>query len=72
MKLHNEWRIIVRKAWSFRLLILAAFLSGLEVAMPYVAEKFPVGIFATISFFVTMAAMIARVIAQPKMERDDA
>lgn len=68
MMLHSEWKKIVRKAWSFRLLILAACLSGLEVAMPYLAEKFPVGVFAAISFFVTMAAMIARVIAQPNMD----
>ena len=68
MKLHDEWRTIVKKAWSFRLLILAACLSGLEVIMPYLAEKFPVGVFATISFFVTMAAMIARVVAQPNMD----
>lgn len=72
MRLHTEWRKIIKKAWSFRFIIIAAILSGIEVALPYLADKFPTGIFAALSFVFTMLAMIARVVAQPKMDSDKA
>lgn len=72
MKLHDDWKKIVKKAWSFRFIIIAAILSGAEVALPYLADKFPSGVFASLSFVFTMMAMIARVVAQPKMDNDNA
>ena len=71
MRLDAEWRRIVKKAWSFRLVLLAAVLSGLEIVLPYMVDKFPNGVFITLSFVVTVAALIARVIAQPKMDNSD-
>ena len=71
MRLDAEWRQIVKKAWSFRLVLLAAVLSGLEIVLPYMIDKFPNGVFITLSFVVTVAALIARVIAQPKMDNSD-
>lgn len=71
MRLDAEWRRIIKKAWSFRLVLLAAVLSGLEIVLPYMVDKFPNGVFITLSFVVTVAALIARVIAQPKMDNSD-
>ena len=71
MRLDAEWRRIVKKAWSFRLVLLAAVLSGLEIVLPYMVDKFQNGVFITLSFVVTVAALIARVIAQPKMDNSD-
>lgn len=67
MHLIEEWRLIVRKAWSFKLLALAGVLSGIEVILPYFSEAIPRGVFTGLSFFVTCAALVARIVAQPKM-----
>jgi lysozyme len=34
MRLIDSWRVVLRRAWSIRLILLAALLSGLEVALP--------------------------------------
>ena len=34
MKLVSDWRHVLRNAWSVRLIVLAALLSGLEVVLP--------------------------------------
>lgn len=69
MTLHEEWRWIVRKAWSFRLILLAAVLSGLEVVMPLVQSDVQAKVFGLASFVVTAAALVARVVAQQKEDR---
>ena len=72
MTLHENWRDIASRAWSFRFIILAAVLSGFEVALPILREAveplglIPPGIFAMLSFVATAAAGIARIVAQPK------
>lgn len=72
MELTTNWRDIVAKAWSMRLIILAAVLSGFEVALPIMREAIeplglvPPGAFAGLSFLATAAAGIARIVAQPK------
>ena len=66
MKLGTNWRVIVRKAWSFRLGAVAALLSGAEVIVPLFADAMPRGAFAVLSFVTVVAAMVARLIAQPK------
>ena len=72
MELKSNWKDIASKAWSFRFIILAAVLSGFEVAMPILREAIeplglvPTGVFAALSFVATAAAGVARIIAQPK------
>ena len=68
MTLHEDWKNIVTKAWSFRLGAVAALLSGAEVVVPLFADAIPRNLFAVLSFFTVVAAMIARVVAQPKSE----
>lgn len=64
MKLITNWQQIVKKAWSVRLLIIAALLSGVEVALPFFADKFPRGPFAALSFLAVASAFVARLVAQ--------
>lgn len=64
MKLNDDWKQILRKAWSIRLMAAAAVLSGIEVALPFFAGDIPQGVFATASGVVTAAALVARVVAQ--------
>ncbi len=59
------------RAWSVRLLALAAVLSGLEVTIQVmvgfsVQPPIPPGIFAVVSGIVTVAALIARFVAQTR------
>lgn len=62
-----EWRLVLKRAWSIRLIAAAGALSGLEVALPFV-EPFvaiPPGMFAALAAATTAAAFVARVLAQP-------
>jgi len=64
MHLLADWKNILKKAWSIRLMLLAGFLSGIEIAMPFFADSWPTGVAAGLSFIVTMAALISRVMVQ--------
>lgn len=64
MHLVRNWRDVIRRAWSYRLMALAAVLSAVEVALPYLVEGMPVGLFASLSGLLTVGAMAARVVAQ--------
>ena len=68
MKLYDNWRVIVKKAWSMRLMGLAAVLSGVEVALPFFQESFPRGVFAGLSFTAVAGAFVARLVAQKAVD----
>lgn len=71
MKIVPHWKRILRHAWSTRLIVLAGALSGVEVALPFVDDRLPRGVFALLSMIVTAGAFIARIIAQKEF-RDGA
>ena len=71
MKLHTDWKNILRRAWSFRLAVLAAIFSGAEVVLPLFVDALPRNLFASLSFVTVVSAAIARVVAQPEMHADD-
>ena len=64
MKFYQNWREIMRRSWSLRFIILAALLSGCEIALPWISDQFTPGVFAGLSFAFTAAAFIARLVAQ--------
>jgi len=64
MKLYDNWKQIVKKAWSIRFIILAGLLSGAEVILPLFSNYFDRGVFATFSFIAVSAAFVARIVAQ--------
>lgn len=66
MHLASNWRDVLRYAWSVRLMVLAAILSGAEVAMPYLDGyvDIPPRLFALLSGLTVSAAFIARIVAQ--------
>ena len=66
MKLKDDWKTVIRKAWSMRLGALAALFSGAEVVVPLFQDSMPRGVFAIISFLCVGGAMWARLVAQPK------
>lgn len=69
VKLVDDWRHVLRKAWSVRLISVAAVLSGAEVVMPLLqgVVDVPPGLFAALSGIVTAAALVARLVAQRSM-----
>lgn len=66
--LNEDWRWIVRKAWSFKLMALAGVLTALEALLPFFADDIPRGVFAGISLVVIPAALAARLIVQRRPE----
>jgi hypothetical protein len=69
MELLPEWKRIARRAWSFRLTIIAALLSGAEVVLPLFIDVLPRNLFASLSFVAVVGAAVARVVAQPRMHQ---
>lgn len=68
MGFRSDWLRIIRRAWSVRLMLLAALLSGIEVALPFFAEAMPRGWFAVLSFLAVAGAFVTRLLAQKDME----
>lgn len=68
MTFYENWREILKKAWSVRFIVLAAVLSGIEVALPSLQPLFttqiPQGTFAALSGLVSAGALFARVVVQ--------
>jgi len=66
LRLHDNWRALLRHAWSIRLALIAAVLSGIEVALSVFTSNPPIaaGTFAALSAVVTVAAAVARLFAQ--------
>lgn len=66
MKLVANWRTVLRRAWSVRLIVAAGILSGIEIALPLLDGYLPVpqGVFAALSALTTAGAFIARIVAQ--------
>lgn len=68
--LDADWRRILRRAWSVRLMAVAAVLSGLEVGLAFWVPDWPDGALAALSGLVTASALVARLIAQSNMKGD--
>ena len=70
MSLVRDWRRVLKRAWSLRLIVLATIFSGLEVAVQFLQDDFeplfPKGVFAIIAGLVSIAAFVARLLAQKK------
>jgi hypothetical protein len=68
----ENWRAVIRRAWSVKLNIIAALLSGAEVALPMLEGVIavPAGVFAATSGLVAAAALLARVVAQEGLSKE--
>ena len=62
MRLVANWRAVLQRAWSVRLMLLAAILSGIEVAMPFLDGVLPVepSVFAALSGLAVTLAFVAQ------------
>ena len=64
-----DWKRVLRKAWSVRLMAAASVLSGCEAVLPYTESFLPRGTFALISFVIVTLALFARFVAQKDLEK---
>ncbi|MDZ4392502.1 MAG: hypothetical protein U1B82_05970 [Cypionkella sp.] len=69
----SNWRRVLARSWSMRLMALAGIFSGLEAALPYLEQilDWPNGIFAGLSGLTVGAAFIARLVAQKQIQEED-
>lgn len=72
MKLIPNAGVVLRHAWSIKLILGAALLSGVEVALSIAGPSLPIrpGVLAGISMLVTIGAFIARFVAQSTVSGD--
>lgn len=72
MRLVDNWRAVLRHAWSVRLIVLAIVFTGLEATWPYLDGLLPIprGLFAGLSGLVSAGALYARFIAQKPISGD--
>ncbi|MBB3144951.1 hypothetical protein FHS21_001352 [Phyllobacterium trifolii] len=73
MRLIDDWRSVLRKAWSMRLMLLAGLLSGIEAALPLLDGLLPIPqrLFAVLTLFAVAAAFVARLIAQNNLKGNE-
>lgn len=64
MRLLDDWRRILRRAWSVRLMALAFMLTVAEVALPFWSDAFPPRVFAILSGLAVAGAFVSRLVAQ--------
>ena len=68
LKKYDNWKDILRKAWSIRFIILAGALSAFEIILPLFIQDLPRGLFASLSFIATTGAFISRLVVQRNLD----
>lgn len=65
----DDWRRVLRRAWSIRFSLLAAAFTAAEVVVPLFGDVLPRGVFVLLAFSASIGAAIARLVAQPEMHQ---
>lgn len=69
----DDWRRVLRRAWSIRFSLLAAAFTAAEVVVPLfgdvLQDVMPQGAFVLLAFAASIGATLARIVAQPEMHR---
>jgi hypothetical protein len=65
-----DWKPVLKKAWSVRLMAIASVLSGCEAILPFAGDLLPRGSFAGLSFLIVTGALLSRFIAQKELHDD--
>jgi hypothetical protein len=64
MRLYQNWRFIIKKAWSIRFILIAGVFSGAEAILPMFSYAIPHKLFAILTFVAVAGAFISRIVAQ--------
>lgn len=71
MNLITNWRQVLEKAWSVKFNIFATLFGALEVVVALVQpDGIPNGVFAGIAATISIAANVARIMAQKELTND--
>ena len=70
MQVRANWRRFLRKAWSVRLMIVAAVFSGCNAVLPYAGDFMSRGMFAAVSFVIVSGALLSQFIVQKDLHDD--
>jgi amino acid permease len=71
MRLVDNWRKVLAKAWSVKFNIAAALLSAAELVVQFwQPASIRPGVFAGIAFLVSLGAFMARIVAQKELTND--
>ncbi|WP_054075444.1 DUF7940 domain-containing protein [Comamonas testosteroni] len=69
----DDWRRVLRRAWSIRFSLLASAFTAAEVVVPLfgdvLLDVMPRGAFVLLAFAASIGATVARIVAQPEMHR---
>lgn len=68
MNLAPDWKKILRKAWSVKLVVISALFTAAEVVVPLFYDQLPRNMFALLSGVTAAGALIARVIMQKDLD----
>lgn len=68
MTLVEDWQLILKKAWSIRLLLLSAILSAAEAVVPLFIDVLPHNTFTILAVLAAIGGAASRIIAQPAMQ----
>ena len=64
MKLHQNWREILKKAWSIRFGVLATVFALMQVVLPIYVDDLPKHLFATLTGVATVGVIVSRLVWQ--------
>lgn len=71
LELIGDWKWVLKKAWSMRLMALATVLQVMEFMLPYFLPRFPSAGLTIVAALVTAAAFVARLVAQRRDSTHD-
>lgn len=64
MRLYDNWKEIVRKAWSLKFLLIALVLECTSVVLPFYTDIIPREVFTPIIIVAILGAGISRIVYQ--------
>ena len=68
LRLHRDWRRILRRSWSLRLAVLAGVLEAANVACEFIPRETSHRVLlGGLAAAVSLAAALARIVAQPSL-----
>lgn len=70
-RLIPKWRLMLRYAWSVRLIFVAGLLAGAQAVLPFLTELIPPRILAVLTFVIVMGALVSQFIVQQKISGDE-
>lgn len=70
MKLREDWKHILRYAWSIRFNLLSTFFGLCEIALPIIDEMIyiPRGLFLVLALVSNLLGNVARVLSQKEFD----